>query len=139
MYLLMLKIKFNLFVSIIHWFHMIFIYTSYISFMYIHVLIAVPQVFPQNLCRKEILHIPFEASQWCELAFSSSLVCQSPAVRTGPGAEVHRCSPQAGSLIQVDQDLLTCVQLPVMDPPNLATIKELIRGMHIDRCRVERD
>ncbi len=138
MYLLMLKIKFNLFVSIIHWFHMIFIYISYISFMYTCAY-SCSTGFPQNLCRKEILHIPFEASQWCELAFSSSLVCQSPAVRTGPGAEVHRCSPQAGSLIQVDQDLLTCVQLPVMDPPNLATIKGLIRGMHIDRCRVERD
>lgn len=67
------------------------------------------------------------------------LVCQSPAVRTGPSAEVHWCSPQACSLIQVDQDLLTCVQLPVMDPPNLATIKGLIRGMHIDRCSVGRE
>ncbi len=74
------------------------------------------------------------------VAFSSSLVCQSPAVWTGPGTEVHRCSPQAGSLIQVDQDLRTCAQLPVMDPPNLATINGLIRGIHIDRCLgVERD
>lgn len=73
-------------------------------------------------------------SELYEVAFSISLACLSPAVCTGPCAEVHQCSPQASSFIQVSQDLLTSAQLPVMDPPNLATIKGLIKGMHIDRC-----
>lgn len=42
--------------------------------------------------------------------------------------------PSGWLLYWVNQDLLTSAQLPVMDPPNLATIKGLIKGMHIDRC-----
>lgn len=37
--------------------------------------------------------------EWCEVAFSISLACLSPAVSSGPCAEVHRCFPQAGSFI----------------------------------------